>query len=171
MDRCCTFVAKSIVGFTMASMSLGASPLVYCNVLKPQKLGKEIRLSPLRFNSKIVLPAETWDQWDCCACLKCVLLLHRDFALWVWWDDNSDGCASQLCQHFSPPRPWPLTTNKLTYPAPRQTNTLNSAVHKYNPLLHTYTNCLQLEVAAMTFLWEMKISGGAEQPILDSVVN
>lgn len=45
--------------------------------------------------------------------------------------------------------------------------------HTYecNPLLHTYTNCLHLEVAALTFLWEMKISGGAEQPILDSVVN
>lgn len=42
---------------------------------------------------------------------------------------------------------------------------------KCNPLLRTYTNCLHLKVAALTFLWEMKISGGAEQPILDSVVN
>lgn len=27
--------------------------------------------------------------------------LHGDFALWVCWNDNRDGCASQLCQHFS----------------------------------------------------------------------
>lgn len=58
------------------------------------------------------------------------------------------------------------------FPVPCHTHTLRALViYMYNPLLHTYTNCLQMEVAAMTFLWEMKISGGAEQPILDSVVN
>lgn len=39
------------------------------------------------------------------------------------------------------------------------------------PRKHTQINCLQLELAALTFLWEMKISGGAEQLILDSVFN
>lgn len=39
------------------------------------------------------------------------------------------------------------------------------------PRKHTHIHCLQLELAALTFLWEMKISGGADQLILDSVFN
>lgn len=57
------------------------------------------------------------------------------------------------------------------FPATCHTHSKAPVIYKCNPLLHTYTNCVQLEVAALTFLWEMKISGGAEQTILDSVVN
>lgn len=65
-----------------------------------------------------------------------------------------------------------LTSNRFISPLPdTQRLCAGDVQYKCNPLLHTYTNCLHLEVAAMTFLWEMKISGGAEQPILDSVVN
>lgn len=139
-----------------------------------KKLGKEIRLSPSRFNSakEIVPPAE---KWDCSALPEMFVAkipLHGDFALWVleewqlWWMritavsallPFSQAAASDYQQAYFPRSPshtlWALV------------------IYKCNPLLHTYTNCLQLEVAAMTFLWEMKISGGAEQPILDSVVN
>lgn len=78
---------------------------------------------------------------------------------------HSSVSASPLLPDRSPP------TGFLPPPCSPSHTLRALVIYKCNPLLHTYTNCLQLEVAAMTFLWEMKISGGAEQPILDSVVN
>lgn len=120
---------------------------------------------------EIVTPEEERDQRDCVVCLKFSSLKFNCWDVRMWKNDNSDGCCSELCQHFSSsPRPQPVTKEGLTSSAPCDTRWV-LVIYKCNPLLHTYNNCLQLEVAAMTFLWEMKISEGAEQPILDSAVN
>lgn len=74
------------------------------------------------------------------------------------------------CQHSSSPGRLPPDVQPGYFHAARLT-LWAPPMYTCNPQPHTRTNRLRLEAASTTFLWEMKISGGAEQPILDSVVN
>jgi len=60
---------------------------------------------------------------------------HRNFTLWVWRNDTSDGCSWQLCQHFPSPRPQPPTTSRLPLLLP----VTDLGPWWYTSVIHYYT--------------------------------